>query len=91
MNVSWVVVYSVLHFSGVPHYIWAPQRIDTVSLLAATKTATTPTTTRRDPRVSTLPAAKLHPERTYYYRPGNADELIDACTKKVWWLPVYTH
>ena len=28
-------------------------------------------------------AAKLHPERTYYYRPGNVDELIEQCTKRV--------
>lgn len=29
------------------------------------------------------PAAKLHPERTYFYRPGNVDELLEACNRRV--------
>ena len=28
-------------------------------------------------------AAKLHPERSYYYRPGDAGALIDACNRKL--------
>jgi hypothetical protein len=32
---------------------------------------------------SSFPAAKQHPGRTYYYRQGNVDELMDACNRQV--------
>ena len=37
------------------------------------------------PALTTRPrrAAKLHPGRTYYYRQGNADELIESVTNRV--------
>lgn len=39
-----------------------------------------PTTTRAARRGR---AAKLHPERSYFYRPGDAGALIDACNRKL--------
>lgn len=39
--------------------------------------------TARPPGFGFFPAAKHHPGRTYYYRQGNVEELLDACNRQV--------